>query len=109
MTHHTLDFDLSMGDSRRNDTGVHMMERSAPPADEVPWADHVTQYDQEHFMTYLRLLDAAADGASEEEMARIVLGIDPRKEPERAEKALASHLKRAQWMTTHGYRDLLES
>ena len=27
-------------------------------ADEVPWSDHVTEYDEEHFITYLRLLDA---------------------------------------------------
>jgi hypothetical protein len=32
-------------------------------ADEVPWSDHVTEYDEEHFITYLRLLDADAEGA----------------------------------------------
>jgi len=41
-------------------------------------------------------------------MARIVLKIDPSKEPERARKALESHLARARWMTEHGYKDLLK-
>jgi hypothetical protein len=37
-------------------------------------------------------------------MAQIVLGIDPVVEPERARHALASHLRRARWMTEVGYR-----
>jgi hypothetical protein len=78
-------------------------------ADEVPWCDHVTPYDEAHFVVYLRLLDASKGGASEDEMLRIVLGIDPAKEPERARQALQSHLKRARWMTEMGYRDLLDS
>jgi hypothetical protein len=40
-------------------------------------------------------------------MTRIVLGIDPVKEPVRARRALDSHLRRARWMTEHGYCDLL--
>ena len=79
-----------------------------PIANEVPWSDHVTAYDREHFTVYLRLLDAAADGASAEEMSRIVLGIDPANEPARAKQALDSHLRRAGWMTEHGYRHLLQ-
>ncbi len=76
-------------------------------ADEVPWADSLTDYDQTHLIVYLRLLDAAAEKANPEEMARIILGIDPAREPQRAQKSLASHLRRAQWMTEHGYRHLL--
>ena len=79
-----------------------------PIANEVPWSDHVTAYDREHFTVYLRLLDAAADGASAEEMSRIVLGIDSTKEPERAKSMLDSHLRRARWMTEHGYRHLMQ-
>ncbi|MBY0508521.1 MAG: DUF2285 domain-containing protein [Rhodospirillaceae bacterium] len=77
-------------------------------ADEAPWSDTVTDYDEAHFVVYLRLLDAQADGASENDMARIVLGIDPRKEPQRARSALDTHLSRARWMTEHGYKDLLK-
>jgi hypothetical protein len=37
-----------------------------------------------------------------------VLGIDPANEPARAKQALDSHLRRAHWMTEHGYRHLLQ-
>ena len=47
-------------------------------------------------------------GASDAEMCRIILSIDAAKEPDRARRALASHLKRARWMTEHGYRHLLQ-
>lgn len=77
-------------------------------ADEVPWAEAITEYDKAHYVVYLRLLDASAQRASTEEMARVVLGIDPAKEPARAQKAVESHLRRAQWMTEKGYRRLLE-
>lgn len=78
-----------------------------PLADEPPVSDRVTHYDEQHAATYLRLLDAEAAGASPEEVARIVLGIDPEREPERARRVHRSHLARARWMTRHGYRDLL--
>lgn len=76
-------------------------------ADEVPWSDSITPYDEGHLVVYLRLLDASADGASTDEMAQIVLGIDPAKEPQRAERAVDSHLRRARWMSRVGYRQLL--
>ncbi|MER9857397.1 MULTISPECIES: DUF2285 domain-containing protein [unclassified Mesorhizobium] len=71
---------------------------NTPIADEVHWSDSLT--------TYMRLLDASADDASEEEMAHVILGIDPAREPERARKALRSHLDRANWMVTTGYKEL---
>ncbi|WP_421950822.1 DNA -binding domain-containing protein [Pelagibacterium sp.] len=77
--------------------------------DEVPWSDNLTDYDNEHFTIYMRLLDASADDASEEEMAEAILGIDPANEPERAQKALRSHLDRANWMVTTGYKELFAS
>ncbi|GLS40655.1 hypothetical protein GCM10010869_62520 [Mesorhizobium tianshanense] len=82
---------------------------NTPIADQVHWSDSLTAYDKEHFTTYMRLLDASADGASEEEMAHLILGIDPAKEPERARKALRSHLDRANWMVTNGYKELFAS
>ena len=33
---------------------------------------------------------------------------DPSRERDRARRAWESHLARAKWMTTHGYRHLLE-
>ena len=77
-------------------------------ADEVPWSEKITPYDKAHFVEYVRLLDASAAGASDAEMCRIVLGIDAAKEPDRAKRALESHLRRARWMTEHGYRHLLQ-
>ena len=76
-------------------------------ADTAPEAAVLTAYDEEHLITYLRLLDAEADGADWKEVAPIVLHIDPDKEPARARKAWESHLARAHWMTEHGYRHLL--
>jgi hypothetical protein len=78
-----------------------------PVADQAPTAGDLTGYDHEHLVTYLRLLDADAEGADWTEVARIVLHIDPSDEPERARRAFESHLARAKWMTEHGYRDLL--
>lgn len=81
-----------------------------PPVDDhAPEGDVLTQYDKEHLVTYLRLLDADAEGADWTEVARSVLHIDPSQEPERARRAWESHLARAKWMTEHGYRDLLRS
>jgi hypothetical protein len=79
----------------------------APVADQAPTAGDLTGYDHEHLVTYLRLLDADAEGADWAEVARIVLHIDPSHEPERARRVFESHLARAKWMTEHGYRDLL--
>jgi hypothetical protein len=78
-----------------------------PIADEVPWSDSLTAYDQTHLVVYLRLLDASADGAHPDEMAEVILGIDPLSEPRRAARAVDSHLRRARWMTETGYRHLL--
>jgi hypothetical protein len=78
-----------------------------PVADRAPDPDTLTGYDEEHLITYLRLLDADAAGADWTEAARIVLHIDPSHEPERARRSWESHLARAKWLTEHGYRDLL--
>ena len=76
-------------------------------ADLAPSEPVLTAYDEQHFVTYLRLLDADADGAHWREVARIVLHIDPDRELSRARRAFDSHLARARWMTEHGYRLLL--
>lgn len=76
-------------------------------ADLAPTEGRLTPYDEEHLITYLRLLDADAEGADWQEVAKIVLHIDPAKEFKRARRAWESHLARAKWMTTNGYLDLL--
>jgi hypothetical protein len=76
-------------------------------ADVAPTDPTLTPYDEQHLITYLRMLDADAEGADWREVAKIVLHIDPDREPERARRAHESHLARAKWMTEHGYRHLL--
>ncbi|MCF6110265.1 MULTISPECIES: DNA -binding domain-containing protein [Mesorhizobium] len=80
--------------------------QSSTLRDEAPWSESLTSYDRQHFKVYLRIIDASADDASEEEMALLVLGIDPVREPDRARKAVRSHLDRANWMVTTGYKEL---
>lgn len=77
-------------------------------ADEAPTDPILTGYDQQHTITYLRLLDADADDAHWHEVARLVLGMDPAAEPDRAHRAWETHLSRARWMTENGYRYLLQ-
>jgi hypothetical protein len=76
-------------------------------ADTAPSDSVLTVYDEQHIVTYLRLLDANAEGADWREVAHIVLHLDPDREPDRARRAFESHLARAKWMTEHGYRQLL--
>jgi hypothetical protein len=71
-----------------------------------PESASVTDYDREHMTIYLRLLDAASDGAAWEEAVSILFGINPTVEPERARRVHDSHLARAKWMSQHGYREL---
>jgi hypothetical protein len=77
-------------------------------SDDVPWSDRVTDYDRNHNAAYLRLIDAAFDGASHHEISKIVLGIDPVEEPDRAGRALSSHLARAFWMMRVGWKQLAD-
>ncbi|WP_080654972.1 DNA -binding domain-containing protein [Bradyrhizobium japonicum] len=83
-----------------------------PPLDPVvsdlaPNEPALTPYDEQHAVTYMRLLDADADNADWREVARLVLNMDPDLEPARARRAFESHLARAKWVTSQGYRHLL--
>ena len=78
-----------------------------PVADLAPTGPILTDYDEQHLVTYLRLLDAESDGADWREVARVVLKIDPNNHPQRARRAWESHLSRAKWMTTNGFEHLL--
>jgi hypothetical protein len=83
---------------------------TAPPFEDCPpEGDGVTRYDERHFATYLRLLDAAAEAADWREVVRIVFQLDPDLEPHRARLVYDTHLSRAQWMTEKGFRDLLRA
>lgn len=73
-----------------------------------PQTDRVNAYDEAHFVTYLRLLDADEEGADWREAVEIVFGLEPDADPGRAKRIHDSHLARARWMTEKGYRHLLE-
>jgi hypothetical protein len=80
---------------------------SKPPldpdvSDVAPTNSALTPYDEQHIVTYTRLLQAESDGADWREVARIVLHIDPEREPGRARNAYDSHLARAKWVTEQG-------
>jgi hypothetical protein len=56
-------------------------------ADLAPSDPALTVYDEQHVITYLRMLDANADGADWREVSRIVLHIDAEQESDRARSA----------------------
>jgi hypothetical protein len=76
--------------------------------DGPPLTERVSAYDEAHFATYLRLLDAAEEGADWREAASVIFGLDVAADPERAKRIHDTHLARARWMTEAGYRHLLE-
>ncbi|MBZ7921524.1 DUF2285 domain-containing protein [Ensifer adhaerens] len=78
-----------------------------PFEDTAPSAPELTEYDRSHIKLYMRLLDAAADGADWTEAVRVLFGLDPVRETERCKRVHDSHLTRAHWMAHTGYRKLL--
>ena len=76
-------------------------------SDVAPTDPDLTVYDEEHTVTYLRMLDADADNADWREVARVVLHINPAEQPDRARTAYETHLARAKWMSSYGYRLIL--
>ncbi len=80
-----------------------------PDVDDVaPTGDEITTYDERHFVTYLRLLDAEAEKADWKEVAQIVLHRNPVAEELGSYRCWQSHLERAQWLSREGYRKILE-
>ncbi len=75
--------------------------------DRAPDSQQLTSYDEDHLADYLRLLDAAADGADWRQAAGLIFGIDATAEPVRAKSMHDTHLARARWMTEVGYAHLL--
>lgn len=76
--------------------------------DRAPSDELITDYDERHFVTYLRILDADDEGVEWREVAQIVFGLDAIADAEHARSVHESHLARARWMTKHGYRHLLD-
>src|SRR3546814_4921503 len=80
----------------------------APYEHAPPQSESITAYDEAHFVTYIRLLDANAEGADWREAVHYIFEIDPASDPERARQLHDNHLKRAKWMTETGYLLLLQ-
>lgn len=74
--------------------------------DAPPQTERVTDYDERHFVTYLRILEAAKEDASWQEVTAIVFGLDVAADPGRAKRVYDGHLARAQWMCEAGYLQL---
>jgi hypothetical protein len=72
-----------------------------------PESDKLTEYDERHLVTYLRLLDAAEEGADWRDVVTIIFHIDPEQSLAHVKTVYDSHLARARWMTDQGYRHLL--
>ncbi len=72
-------------------------------AEEPPTAENITAYDWAHFATYLSLLYSDGEGHSEEKIACDILGIDPIAEPDRVQRVINSHLRRARWLAESGH------
>lgn len=83
-------------------------QAEAAVADVAPTVEAVTPYDEAHFVAYLRVLDAADEGADWRDVAEIVLGRDPSRDRAGAWRCYETHLARAQWFTHTGYRLLLK-
>jgi hypothetical protein len=75
--------------------------------EEPPESLALTDYDRAHAKLYMRLLDAAVDGANWREVVSVLFEINPDDDPSRARHTYDTHLARARWMTEHGYRQLL--
>lgn len=83
------------------------LPRDPGVADLAPIGPTLTAYDEEHAVTYIRMLDADQEGADWREVSRTILHMDPEQEPDRARRAFNSHLARAKWAAREGYRQLL--
>ena len=75
--------------------------------DSAPLEDGLTDYDRQNLQLYLRLLDSEESGVSWQEVARHLLHVEADTEPARARIMHDTHLIRAHWMSTTGYRLLL--
>ncbi|MCF3947967.1 DUF2285 domain-containing protein [Acidiphilium iwatense] len=85
-----------------------MAELTPAVTDPLIWSDQVTPYDQQHFITYARLLDAEAEHADWHDVARIVLRLDPESNPDGARRCWQAHLARAKWIVTTGVKQMVE-
>jgi len=63
-----------------------------------PWSEGLTDYDRQNISLYARLLHDESEGASEDELARAIFGIDPNRKRHRGRTIVQAHLRRAHWI-----------
>ena len=85
-----------------------MTANASELADQPPWADELTAYDEAHFTLYMQILDAVAAKAAEPDICAELLGIDPERDPARAHTRFESHVRRARWFLGDGARYLFD-
>ena len=74
-------------------------EKVVPPFEDVaPSGDEFTQYDRDHTMLYICLLDRRERGRDWRETTRAFFGIDVDREPGRAQRVYDSHFARATFL-----------
>lgn len=71
-----------MCNGMQNESETKACPMTTPPFENRPPADdRITAYDERHFVTYLRLLDADDEGADWREAAQIIFELDAVVEP----------------------------
>lgn len=70
-------------------------------------AGFITPYDRQCFELYLMLIDAEDCGAEWQEVYEGAFGTEIGENPEEARAQYEAHLKRARWMTSVGFHQLL--
>ncbi|ETI64976.1 hypothetical protein C100_04375 [Sphingobium sp. C100] len=78
-------------------------------SDLAPREAAITPYDRLHHTAYLRLLDAEAAGMAWRDAAITILALDCDADSDKAHATWQSHLDRARWMSSTGFRLLLEA
>ncbi len=73
----------------------------------APTDEEVTDYDRRCFKLYLMLLEADNAGQPWESAYKSAFGADPATDKIRCKLQFDTHLGRARWMSSGGYRQLL--
>ena len=77
-------------------------------AEQAEWSETITFYDRQHFVTYARLLTAERERVDWRDGVRDILRQDPDLDPKQARICWESHLERARWISTEGFRLAVE-
>lgn len=73
----------------------------------APTDEEVTDYDRRCFKLYLMLLEADNAGQTWESAYESAFGSDPVTDKIQCKLQFDTHLRRARWMSSDGYRQLL--